>query len=65
MRIVFAGTPAFAVPSLRRLAAQHEIVGVLTRDDAPLGRAQARRVAGRYSTSTVPAAYLRAAVSCW
>ena len=38
MRIVFAGTPEFAVPSLRRLAAQHEIVGVLTRDDAPLGR---------------------------
>ena len=38
MRIVFAGTPEFAVPSLRRLAAQHEIAGVLTRDDAPLGR---------------------------
>ena len=38
MRIVFAGTPEFAVPSLRRLAAQHEILGVLTRDDAPLGR---------------------------
>lgn len=38
MRIVFAGTPEFAVPSLRRLATQHDIVGVLTRDDAPLGR---------------------------
>ncbi len=38
MRIVFAGTPEFAVPSLRRLATRHEIVGVLTRDDAPLGR---------------------------
>lgn len=39
MRIVFAGTPEFAVPSLRALVASgHEIVGVLTREDAPLGR---------------------------
>ncbi len=39
MRIVFAGTPAPAVPSLRALAAtSHEIVGVVTRRDAPLGR---------------------------
>lgn len=39
MRIVFAGTPEFAVPSLHALvAAGHEIVGVLTRADAPVGR---------------------------
>lgn len=39
MRIVFAGTPEFAVPSLRALvAAGHEVVGVVTREDAPLGR---------------------------
>ncbi len=39
MRIVFAGTPEPALPSLRRLAAsRHEIVGVVTRRDAPLGR---------------------------
>lgn len=39
MRIVFAGTPEFAVPSLRAIAAAgHEIVGVVTREDAPLGR---------------------------
>lgn len=39
MRLVFAGTPAAAVPSLRALAAgPHEIVAVLTRTDAPLGR---------------------------
>lgn len=39
MRLVFAGTPDAAVPSLRRLAAgPHEIVAVLTRRDAPLGR---------------------------
>ncbi|MEH3088875.1 MAG: methionyl-tRNA formyltransferase [Microbacterium arborescens] len=39
MRIVFAGTPEPALPSLRRLAASgHEVVGVVTRRDAPLGR---------------------------
>ena len=38
MRIVFAGTPEFAVPSLHALAKTHEIVGVITREDAPLGR---------------------------
>ena len=39
MRLVFAGTPEPAVPSLRRLAASdHEIVAVITRHDAPLGR---------------------------
>ncbi len=40
MRIVFAGTPDVAVPSLRRLAADPEldIVGVITRADAPTGR---------------------------
>lgn len=39
MRLVFAGTPQPAVPSLRRLAASdHDIVAVVTRQDAPLGR---------------------------
>lgn len=39
MRIVFAGTPDAAVPTLRALAAsEHEIVAVVTRPDAPLGR---------------------------
>lgn len=38
MRLVFAGTPAVAVPTLRALAAQHEIAAVVTRPDAPLGR---------------------------
>lgn len=39
MRIVFAGTPEPAIGSLRALAASdHEIVGVVTRTDAPLGR---------------------------
>jgi methionyl-tRNA formyltransferase len=38
MRLVFAGTPAAAVPTLRRLATLHEIAAVVTRPDAPLGR---------------------------
>ena len=39
MRILFAGTPEVAVPSLEALVASpHEVVGVLTRADAPAGR---------------------------
>jgi len=38
MRLVFAGTPAVAVPTLRLLADTHEIAAVVTRPDAPLGR---------------------------
>ena len=39
MRIVFAGTPEAAVPALRALAASaHEVVLVVSRPDAPLGR---------------------------
>ena len=38
MRIVFMGTPDFAVPSLTALAAKHEVVQVVTRPDAIRGR---------------------------
>jgi len=38
MRLVFAGTPEPAVPSLRRLASAHDVLTVITRQDAPLGR---------------------------
>ncbi|RDV43515.1 methionyl-tRNA formyltransferase, partial [Leifsonia sp. ku-ls] len=38
MRIVFAGTPAVAIPSLAAVADRHEVVAVVTREDAPLGR---------------------------
>ncbi|MBW0091090.1 methionyl-tRNA formyltransferase [Pseudonocardia sp. KRD-184] len=40
MRLVFAGTPAPAVPALRALLAsdRHEVVAVVTRPDAPAGR---------------------------
>lgn len=43
MRIVFAGTPDAAVPVLEGLvAAGHEIVAVITREDAPTGRRRRR-----------------------
>lgn len=40
MRVVFMGTPDFAVPSLRALAGMEEveIVGVFTQPDRPVGR---------------------------
>ncbi|WP_411721315.1 methionyl-tRNA formyltransferase [Mycetocola sp.] len=39
MRLIFAGTPDVAVPSLHRLlTSDHQVVAVLTREDAPLGR---------------------------
>ncbi|MEI5674060.1 MULTISPECIES: methionyl-tRNA formyltransferase [unclassified Nocardioides] len=39
MRVVFAGTPEVAVPALDAIAAsRHELVGVVTRPDAPAGR---------------------------
>lgn len=39
MRILFWGTPDFAVPSLRALDEEgHEVVGVVTRPDRPAGR---------------------------
>ena len=39
MRIVFMGTPAFAVPSLEGLAkAGHQIAGVFSQPDKPVGR---------------------------
>ena len=38
MRIVFAGTPEFAVSSLRAAARQHEVVAVYTQPDRPAGR---------------------------
>jgi methionyl-tRNA formyltransferase len=39
VRLVFAGTPEAALPSLRALlASRHEVAAVLTRPDAPAGR---------------------------
>jgi methionyl-tRNA formyltransferase len=38
LRIVFAGTPEFALPALRVAGAQGELVGVYTQPDRPSGR---------------------------
>ena len=39
MRLVFLGTPAFAVPTLEHiLAASHEVLAVYTQPDRPKGR---------------------------
>ena len=38
MRILFAGTPDFALPSLRAAAQHHEVVAVYTQPDRPAGR---------------------------
>jgi len=44
MRVLFAGTPAVALPSLEALlASRHEVVAVLTRPDAPAGRGRSLR----------------------
>ena len=58
MRVVFAGTPEVAVPALDAIAASgHELVGVLTRPDAPSGRGRklvASPVAARAAELGVP-----------
>jgi methionyl-tRNA formyltransferase len=47
VRVVFMGTPAFAVPTLERVAERHEIVAAYTSPDRPAGRG------GRLKTSAV------------
>jgi len=44
MKILFAGTPEFAIPSLEMLlASEHQIVGVYTQPDRPAGRGRKDR----------------------
>ena len=40
MKIIFMGTPEFAVPSLKALIESHEILCVVTQTDKPKGRGQ-------------------------
>jgi methionyl-tRNA formyltransferase len=47
MRVLFYGTPAFAVPTLEMLLSHHEVVTVVTQPDRPAGRGQ------RLATSAV------------
>ncbi|HET8958852.1 methionyl-tRNA formyltransferase [Nocardioides sp.] len=59
MRVVFAGTPEVALPALDAIASSsHELVGVVTRPDAPAGRGRkltASPVAQRAEELGVPA----------
>jgi methionyl-tRNA formyltransferase len=40
MRVLFYGTPEFALPTLDALLERHEVVGVVTQPDKPAGRGQ-------------------------
>lgn len=69
MRLIFAGTPAVAVPTLRALNEIHEVVAVVTRPDAPLGRKRTLTpsavalAAGELGIDTVKTAKLDATVT--
>jgi len=53
VRIIFAGTPETAVPSLSRLiAAEHDVVAVLTRAPAPVGRKRTLRPSAVHEAAT-------------
>ncbi len=58
MRIIYAGTPAFAVPALKfLLASEHQIIAVLTQPDRPAGRGrklQASPVKQSVSDTNIP-----------
>ena len=41
MRLIFLGTPDFAVPSLDAVARTHDVVSVITQPDRPKGRSKA------------------------
>ena len=52
MRIIFMGTPEFAVPTLHEIvSAGHEIVAVYTRAPKPAGRGQAERKSPVHETA--------------
>ena len=38
VKVVYMGTPDFSVPALRALIANHDVVGVMTQPDRPVGR---------------------------
>jgi methionyl-tRNA formyltransferase len=41
LRVLFYGTPAFALPALEALLAEHQVVAVITQPDKPAGRGRA------------------------
>ncbi len=66
LRVVFFGTPAFAVPTLERLVASpHTVVGVVSQPDRPSGRGQrtqetpVKAAAGRHGIPVLQPATLK------
>ncbi len=65
MRVVFLGTPEFAVPSLEQVLASSEVVAVVTRPDRPRGRGlriappPVAEIATRYALDVLQPASLR------
>ena len=56
LKLVFAGTPDVAVPSLKAFATdpRFDVVGVITRPDAPTGRGRPARSRRRLWSSGCP-----------
>ena len=67
MRVVFMGTPDFAVPSLEYLTLRHQVVAVYTQLDKPAGRGRllapppVKKVALALGLPVVPVASLKSA----
>ena len=60
MKLVFMGTPDFAVPTLKTLAAsKHKVLAVITQPDKPKGRGK------EYKASPVKEAALEAGIPVW
>ena len=66
LRIVFLGTPAFAVPSLEALIrSRHEVVGLISQPDRPKGRGQqlqptpTKTIAGAHAIPVLQPAKIR------
>jgi methionyl-tRNA formyltransferase len=59
MKLVFMGTPEFAVPTLELLVSQHQVVEVFTQPDRPSGRGQ------KSSAPPVKQAALRHGLTVW
>jgi methionyl-tRNA formyltransferase len=65
LRVVFAGTPAFALPPLAALHKQHQLLGVMTQPDRPAGRGRAltaspvKQAAQAYGVPIIQPAQLR------
>jgi methionyl-tRNA formyltransferase len=52
MRVLFYGTPAFALPTLHALLSRHQVVAAVTQPDRPAGRGQRPQVSPVKATAT-------------